>query len=256
MEHLTLDEVIAAAPSVAPRRNAAAEGLLDTTEILRYLKERFDMYPVFAVQGATHKDTRRTSPPRNGRHLVVAAAHGGFGAAILNGHKKDRQVHVGLGWVNLATPSLFVLGPTLRLKRWKEIAPQLDELAERSARTVFAKAVRQPTERHEAAVAAIHMSRRGYLATTTERPQSMELLADCPASRLGGVVEHILRRMQQGNLHANHANRRRIKPILRPDALFHAAMVAGDMEFRFLRNLGALDNHAGFGELRQRLVRP
>src|SRR5262245_37300832 len=84
MENLSIPKVLAEAPAAARRRDADREGLIDTTEFLRYVGST-GFQPVLAVQGSLHDDSEHAKR-KDGRHLVVAVRAPAAAVVLLNSH--------------------------------------------------------------------------------------------------------------------------------------------------------------------------
>jgi len=252
MNNLSINRVLAAAPAVAKRKDADREGLIDTTQFLRFAR-RQGFLPVLAVQGSGHDDSAHAKE-KNGRHLVIAARPTTAALFLLNSHTKDRRAHIGIGWWK---DDGFLIGPSTPVQRWLGYEDVIEDLTRNTqdlGRTTRALQDWIPDEQTVRLLART-MSRRGYMAGVVNRPAWQALVENIGNPNAKELGFEIIRRMREGNLAAIDGGRR-IKGVRRPDGLFHAAMVCWHQIVAAAQTQGKVDKDFDLPALDERLVRP
>jgi len=254
MTHISLPKVAKTAPAAAPRKNAKTEKILDTTAFLRHVRAAHDMTEIgVAVQGRRHKDSGKAKA-KDGRHLVAASRSDGLTFFLLNSHFKDRRAHIGVG---VQRDGSFLIGPTLKVQRWKGYEEPVELLSNRFrdiSRAVKAFEDMKLSDREVNSVAR-KMSQQGYMEGVDSRPAAKALIDGLYSNRALDVGFYIIGRMRTGNLEAVDGGRR-IKRIRRPDGLFHAGMVAFHLLLGLAQDHDEVPKTLSFGGLKERLVRP
>lgn len=255
MTSLSMNSVAKAAPAAAPRRNADREKLIDTSEFLATCLSRYNMHPALAVQGTAHRDSN-VIDAKSGRHLVAAVNSRGHGYALLNSHFKDRRAHIGMCAVRPGTADMVIIDST-PVQRWKGFAPVLESFEPKwseARSTLNALSAWSPTAKTMRGMAE-WMAKHGYMDYATLRPTPESLFADYDGDALGFAF-HLIDKMRQGRLTPNVADARRVRGIRRPDALFHAGMMAFEIVKERGRELGRVSARCSFVLHEGRLVRP
>ena len=232
MQYLTPNDLRKIAPATQ-KMPESDENLVSTKAFLRRV-EKLGFQPIFAAQGTAHADA---DAPLKSRHLMVAADKSGFAVAILNSHSIWRRAWIGVGFADIA--SRFVIGAAVPLPRWRGFEEPLetalsykDTLVE--ARTVLDKWTpdvhqRRWLSKQFAASAWLtgHKQPLPKALLSTDTSFATDLLVDMLAlARAGGLPP-----MPRDSFKAG----RKLKPIIAPDALFHAASQTFQVGLRGLK---------------------
>jgi hypothetical protein len=243
------------APAAAPRKNAKDEKLLDTHAFLRHVRTAHNMTEVgVVVQGKRHDDAKKAKA-KDGRHLVAATRKSDdLSFFLLNSHFKDRRAHIGVG---IQRDGSFMIGPTMAVQRWRGYEEPVDMLAKRFADVGKAIKALDRMRLHDTEIAKLGkaMAKKGYMPTVESRPAPKALIDGLYSNRALDVGFHIIGRMRAGNLEASDGGRR-IKRVRRPDGLFHGGMVMFELLMQLAYTHRALPAALGWGQLKDRLIRP
>lgn len=256
-----MNRVTREAPAAAARRYAAREGLIDTSALLRFLDTHYQMKPVFATQVATPDRANVKQKKTASRHFVVAADRSGLAIFVLNGHNKDRRTHIGIGFWDIRSHAPdykpgYIIFHSAPIQRWRGYEGVIEGLMkhERRLRT-FRRELHEfdPTRLTFSTPAVDALARRmatqGYLDSVQRTPKSSALVSP-GETNLVAIAFDIIHRMLTGGLESSATGGRKIKAIHRPDGLFHAGMVLGDMLAKLL------DTDLALGDWKERAVRP
>lgn len=222
MQYLTPQDLRKMAPATQ-KMPASEENLISTKAFLRHA-ETLGYKPVFAAQGTAHADVHE---PLKSRHLVVAAHDDGSAIVLLNSHTIWRRAWIGMG-VHRNTNN-FMIGAAVPLQRWKGFEAALTAaLAYKADVQIAATALTdwQTPEDFQRRWMAKQFSERAYLKGH-KMPLPKELLLDADQLTALNFLYLMLGKAQAGGLHPVPTDSfkypRKLKPILAPDAMFHAA---------------------------------
>lgn len=220
MQYLTPQDLRKIAPATQ-KMPQSDENLVSTKAFLRKV-EKLGFNPVFAAQGTAHADADQ---PLKSRHLVVAAKGEDFAVALLNSHSIWRRAWIGVGFI--PAPGLFVLGAAVPLPRWRGLDEPLETALAMRDRLVEAElALRHWTpEDHQRRWLAKQFSSSAWLKGH-KKPLPKALLVS-PFTDAFNLITDFLSQARKGGLPPAPTNSfmppRKLKPIIAPDALMHAA---------------------------------
>lgn len=220
MQYLTSQDLRKLAPATQ-KMPQSEENLVSTKAFLRRV-EKMGFHPIFAAQGTAHADA---DAPLKSRHFVVASNKDDFAVALLNSHSIWRRAWIGVGF---ATGPAFMVGAAVPLPRWRGFEEPLETaLAYKDTLVVTKKALSDWTlEDHQARWLAKQFAASAWLKGH-KRPLTKSLLASGAGNSAYALLHVFLDSARKGGLSPEPVDSfkppRKLKPILSPDALMHAA---------------------------------
>ncbi len=220
MQYLTPQDLRKIAPATQ-KMPQSDENLVSTKAFLRKV-EKMGFNPIFAAQGTAHADADQ---PLKSRHLVVAANSTGLAVALLNSHSIWRRAWIGLG---VAKDDQFMIGASVPLPRWKGFDGALDAVFEHTALLGDASAALRnwKPEDHQHRWLAKQFAARAWLKGHKQPLPKAFFDAIQNEAAEDAVLIMLAMARKAGLLSAptdSYMPPRKLKPIIAPDAAFHAA---------------------------------
>jgi len=222
MQYLTATDLRKIAPATQ-KMPQSDENLVSTKAFLRRI-DKLGFQPIFAAQGTPHTDA---DEPLKSRHLTVASNDDGFAIAILNSHSIWRRAWIGVGFC--LTNRLFMIGAAVPLPRWRGFDEPLETALSYKESLTEAKRVLEgwQLEDHQCRWLAKQFATSAWLKG---HKQPLPKALSDPSIASGsayGFLHLMLKVSREGGLPPAPTDRvvpgRKLKPIIAPDALMHAA---------------------------------
>ena len=239
MQYLTPNDLRKIAPATQ-KMPESDENLVSTKAFLRRV-EKLGFQPIFAAQGTAHADA---DAPLKSRHLMVAADKSGFAVAILNSHSIWRRAWIGVGFAHAAlTVALgaeFVIGAAVPLPRWRGFEEPLETALSYTGELDKARAALEAwkPDVHQHRWLAKQFAASAWL--TGHKQPLPKAFSEYIANETGfDSLSIMLQLARAGGLPPMPVDSfkagRKLKPIIAPDALFHAASQTFQVGLRGLK---------------------
>lgn len=222
MQYLTPQELRKIAPATQ-KMPQSDDNLVSTKAFLRHV-EKLGFEPIFAAQGTAHLDA---DEPLKSRHMVVAANKAGAAVMLLNSHSIWRRAWLGYGFVH--DNGSFIMGAALPLQRWKGFEDTLVTALSYQGLLLEAQEAlcRWKLEKHQSRWLAKTFAASAWLKGH-KKPQPKALYDFIENGSAYDALNIMLGMARAGGLApvpsaTSSMPPRRLKPIIAPDALFHAA---------------------------------
>ena len=224
MQYLAPAELRKIAPATQ-KMPQSDENLISTKAFLRHV-EKLGFQPVFAAQGTPHADA---DEPLKSRHLVVAANSSGLAVALLNSHSIWRRAWIGAGFV--FSNGDFIIGAAVPLPRWKGFEDSLQQAYDHRDALIEARDALQNWKPNDFQCRWLtkQFAKTAWLKGH-KQPLAKALFDGIQNETAYDAMNIMITAARAGGLPPAPTDSvvpgRKLKPILSPDAVFHAANAA------------------------------